>query len=170
MNKSTSNSVFIKALLLLSLFVSFSSCSSYLGYCISSNESSQSIVEDDFVVDVITGHNRTVKEDPYLNITIDSPERIIKKVQFKGQEIENVVVLPVFIETNDTLYHAPERDYIEKSFFEKHYYCNDFPKKVRKNKHLNLKIEYDLDSLGTIIHKHYEYVLVKKRIWTFGHI
>jgi len=170
MNKSTSHSFLLKALLLLSLSVSFSSCSSYLDFCISNTDPSQLMNEDDFYAHANTGSNRTVKEDPYLEVSINSRENLIKKKQFKGQEIKNVVFLPVFVETNDTLYHAPERDRNAKSFYKKYYYCNDFPKKVKKNKHLNLKIEYDLDSLGTIIHKQYEYVLVKKRIWTFGHI
>lgn len=44
-----------------------------------------------------------------------------------------------------------------------YYTCDNFKEKFKKNKHLNLKLVYDLDSLGVVTHHEKEYQLVKRR-------
>ena len=44
-----------------------------------------------------------------------------------------------------------------------YYTCDNFKKKFRKYKQLNLKVVYDLDSLGVITHYEKEYELVRKK-------
>ena len=48
------------------------------------------------------------------------------------------------------------------------YTCDDFKKKLRKYRHINLKLVYDVDSLGTVTHFEKEYELVKKRYYRFA--
>jgi hypothetical protein len=46
---------------------------------------------------------------------------------------------------------------------EYYYTCNDFNKKVKKSKHLYLKVIYDIDSLGIVTRHEKEYQLVRKK-------
>ena len=45
------------------------------------------------------------------------------------------------------------------------YTCDGFKKKLRKNKYINLKLVYDLDSSGAVTRKEKKYALVKKRYY-----
>ncbi|PGH38102.1 MAG: hypothetical protein CRN43_17265 [Candidatus Nephrothrix sp. EaCA] len=45
------------------------------------------------------------------------------------------------------------------------YTCDGFKKKLRKNKRINLKIVYDLDSSGAVTRKEKKYTLVKKKYY-----
>jgi len=44
-----------------------------------------------------------------------------------------------------------------------YYTCDNFKEKLRKNKHLNLKVIYDVDSLGIVTRHEKEYELVRKK-------
>lgn len=46
---------------------------------------------------------------------------------------------------------------------EDYYTCDNFSELIKKNKNLNLKVIYDLDSLGVITNHEKEYKLVKKQ-------
>ncbi|KAA3645189.1 MAG: hypothetical protein DWP98_11860 [Bacteroidetes bacterium] len=48
------------------------------------------------------------------------------------------------------------------------YTCDNFKKKLRKYKHLNLKLVYTLDSLGEVTQYKREYELVKKKYYRFA--
>src|SRR6218665_1370620 len=48
---------------------------------------------------------------------------------------------------------------------EEFYTCDGFKKKLRKNKRINLKIVYDLDSSGAVTRKEKKYTLVKKKYY-----
>src|SRR6218665_18568 len=48
---------------------------------------------------------------------------------------------------------------------EEFYTCDGFKKKLRKNKYINLKLVYDLDSSGAVTRKEKKYALVKKRYY-----
>jgi len=45
------------------------------------------------------------------------------------------------------------------------YTCDGFKKKLRRNKHINLKLVYDLDSLGAVTRKEKKYTLIKKKYY-----
>ena len=61
-----------------------------------------------------------------------------------------------------------DKDGKEIPCLEEYYTCDNFKKKLRKNRYMNLKLVYDVDSLGTVTHYEKEYELVKKRYYRIG--
>jgi|GEM_PF-4457250 hypothetical protein len=123
--------------------------------------------EDDFSLNPTIGAGDAwSKTSPYLNISILSRETVINKTDFQNQRLVNIKILLVFLKNNDTLTLVPEKSYINKEdkLYDFYYTCKDFHKKYKRNKSLYLKMEYDLDSLGIIIHKQFEYKMNKQKV------
>jgi len=156
-----------KIIVLVFVILFFSSCYTYVVYNETGGKKGQGIRENDYLVTVTIGDGDVwVKAQPYLKITMHNAETVINKESFDGQKILNLNILPVLMKDNDTLKLVPEKSsYLKESaLFRNNYTCDDFYKKYRCNNNLYLKIEYDLDSLGVIIHKKFEYKMIKRRV------
>jgi hypothetical protein len=121
------------------------------------------IIEDDFYLRVSNGVDDVwVKSSPTIDVSLSSPDGLIKKGKLVDQKIDSVILCIILMESHDTLFH--KNLYQNKFIYRESFTCPNFHKKLKKNDQLYLKVNYNLDSSKVIVPKTFEYILKKGRI------
>jgi len=107
---------------------------------------------------------RTSKYDApkFIEDSVSTVEFIEEKLSFPDGTVLEKKYRPVPVPSIRICY---DNDGKEIPCLEEFYTCDGFKKKLRKNKRINLKIVYDLDSSGAVTRKEKKYTLVKRRFY-----